>query len=310
MTYKTYTVQTAFGCSGIGEYGPTSTSLVNSITFPDGSNYKFSYEPTPGVPANVTGRLASVELPQGGVISYSYSGGSNGIECADGSTAGLTRTIASNAGSAASTWTYARTITGLEASTTAVVDGLNNNISYTFVEADNSQTGTTAAYYETSRTAYQGAESGTPVLARNTCYDATSSPCTTALPLLPFSQIDTYETLNGIETHGSTAMFNAYGVQTEAEVWDFASGATSRGGLLRKEVWTYGYSIASAPTQDEVFDGSGSEAGNTLYTYDGTTPTASSGVPQHVAVTGPRGNLTGETLYASSGTTYALSATY
>jgi len=127
---------------------------------------------------------------------------------------------------------------------------------------------------------------------------------------VPFSQIDTYETLNGLETHGATAYYNTYGAETEAEVWDFASGTTARGGLLRKELWTYGYSIAGLPTQDEVYDGSGNEAGNTTYGYDATTPTASSGVPQHIAVTGPRGNLTNESLYASASTAYALSATY
>ena len=78
LNYKTYTVQTKFGCT-VGEYGPTSAALVDNITFPDGSAYHFSYEPTPGVSANVTGRLASVTLPQGGQISYSYTGGSNGI---------------------------------------------------------------------------------------------------------------------------------------------------------------------------------------------------------------------------------------
>ena len=64
-----------------GEYGPVSTSLVNTISFPDGSAYQLSYEPTPGNTANVTGRLASVTLPAGGVIQYAYSGGSNGIVC-------------------------------------------------------------------------------------------------------------------------------------------------------------------------------------------------------------------------------------
>jgi RHS repeat-associated protein len=307
MTYKTYTVQTAFDCSGVGEYGPTSTSLVNTIAFPDGSAYTFSYEPTPGASGNVTGRIASVELPQGGSIDYTYGGGRNGIECADGSTAGLTRSLGSNAGSAASTWTYART-TGAGTSQTEVVDGLDNHKVYNFVEASNQPAGTSAVYYETSRSIYQGSASGTPVVARNTCYDAAAFPCTTASFTLPITQIDTYETLDGIETHGTTAKFNTYGAQTEADIYDY--GASARGSLLRKEVWTYGYSIPNLPTQDEVFDGSGNEAGNIVFGYDGSAPTASSGVPQHVAVTGARGNLTSETIYARALTTYAMSATY
>jgi len=309
MTYQTYTVQTAFGCSGIGEYGPLSTSLVNTITFPDGSTYTFSYEATPGVPANVTGRLASVELPQGGTIQYTYSGGNNGIECADGSAAGLTRTLSANAGSAASTWSYTRSITGTGTSQTNVVDGLGNSKVYNFVEAGNQPSGTTAEYYETRRSIYQGSTSGPLILARNTCYNAESNPCSTTIFTLPITQIDTYETLNGLETHGGTTKYNAYGAVTETDVYDYASGS-SRGPLLRREDWTYGYSIPVLPTVDDVYDGSGNLAGETKYSYDQTTPTASSGVPQHVAVSGPRGNLTSETVYASSGTSYSLSATY
>jgi RHS repeat-associated protein len=309
MSYKTYTVQTAFHCSGIGDYGPTSTSLVNSITLPEANGstytYTFSYETTPGTSnGNVTGRLASIELPQGGTIDYSYSGGSNGIECADGSTAGLTRQIASNADSAASSWVYTRT-TGTGTSTTAVVDGLGNNKSYTFVEASNQPTGITGEYYETGRTVYQGAASGTLVVARNTCYNGATSPCATTRPTEPFSQIDTYETLNGVATHGSTSLFNTYGLQTELEIWDFALSASSRGPLLQKETWTYGGSLPSLVTVV-----SNSNGGATNYAYDGTTPTASSGVPQHIAVTGPRGNLTSMNQYSNPGTFYTSTMTY
>jgi hypothetical protein len=76
IAYKTYTVQTHFQCSGITEYGATSVNLVDHITLADGvSTYNFTYEPTPGISGAVTGRLASVTLPTGGTISYSYSGG-------------------------------------------------------------------------------------------------------------------------------------------------------------------------------------------------------------------------------------------
>ena len=310
MNYETYTVQTAFGCSGIGEFGPTSESLVSSITYPDGSSYNFTYEATPGVPDNVTGRIASVQLPQGGTIQYSYSGGSNGIECADGSAAGLTRTLSSNAGSATSNWTYSRTITGTGTSQTTVGDGLGNSKVYNFVEASGQVNA--AEYYETQRNIYQGGTGTTPVVARNTCYNGATSPCTTAAVTLPITQIDTYQTLDGIHTNGATAVYNSSGIQTTAETYDFG-GATSRGALLRKEVWTYGYGVASLPTQDEVFDGSNNEVGNTLYGYDGATLTTSSGVPQHESqesLSGPRGNLTSVTSYASATTSVAQSYTY
>ncbi len=115
MKYTAYTVQTNFGCSGITEYSPTSNNLVSEIDLPDSTKYTFTYEPTPGHTGNVTGRLASVTLPTGGTISYTYSGGNNGITCADGSTATLTRTTPDG------TRTYAHSESGT-AWTTTVTD--------------------------------------------------------------------------------------------------------------------------------------------------------------------------------------------
>ncbi len=308
VNYAQYTVQTNFGCSGIGEYGPTSRYLVSSISFPDGSEYSFTYEPTPGYPSNVTGRLASITVPQGNTINYTYTGGNNGIECTDGSTAGLTRTINSDSGSSASTWTYSRTVTGSGTSQTAVVDGLGNNKVYTFAEPTVQPTGETALYYETTRSAYQGAATGTPVLSLTTCYNAAALPCT-AQSTLPISQVDTYQLLNGLKMDGTEATINSSGMTTSSIVYDFGS-SSNRGPVLSKEVWTYGYSIPSLVTQDEVFDGSGNEAGNTTYAYDTGTLTASSGVPQHVAVSAARGNLTSITQYANALTPYTTNSTY
>ena len=91
VSYKSYTVATNFGCSGVGEYGATSVPLVDRVTLPDSSFYQLTYEATNGQSGNVTGRLASVTLPTGGTISYGYYGGTNGIVCADGSVPGTTR---------------------------------------------------------------------------------------------------------------------------------------------------------------------------------------------------------------------------
>lgn len=304
IKYNTYTVQTDFGCSGITEYSATSASLVSEIDLPDSSKYTFTYETTPNNSNAVTGRIASVTLPSGGEISYTYSGGNNGIVCTDGSTAGLTRTLNSDSGSAASTWSYSRTIPGSELSDTTVTDGLGNQTKYTFVE-----TGNQAQYYETSRAVYQGAASGTPLLSRNTCYNGATAPCTQVAFTPPVTQIDTWETLNGVETHGATAKYNASGMQTESDVYDYG-GTTTRGALLRKETWTYNSSIPYLPMTDQVIDGNSALSGYTSYAYDTVAPATSSGVPQHVAVTGVRGNLTSLMQYANSGTSYTSSFTY
>lgn len=308
VTYGTYTVKTAFDCSGVGEYGPVSTSLVSSITFPDGSAYQFTYEATPGASGDVTGRVATIELPQGGTIHYSYSGGNNGIVCADGSTAGLTRTQDSNAGSPSSTWTYARTSpNGTGTSHTEVVDGASNHLAYDFVEASNQSGGTTAAYYETNRSVYQGAETGTAVLARQTCYDLDPSPCTANRFGLPISEVDTYETLDGIEMHGTSTVVYNTGLPANIYTYDFG-GSSSRGSLLEREAMNY--TTQNQLINDGFYDGSNNEVAGTTYAYDGSTATASSGVPQHVAATGTRGNLTSIIQYANASTSYTSTITY
>jgi YD repeat-containing protein len=308
MHYSAYTVQTNFGCSGIGEYGPTQLYLVSSIVLPDGSSYGFAYEPTPGHSGNVTGRLASITLPQGGMISYGYSGGNNGIECTDGSTAGLTRSITATAGSAASTWSFSRS-TGTGTSETTVTDGLNNQSVYSFSEASN--LAATAQYYETSRQIYQGTATGTPLLARVTCYNLSSPPaqtCTPATFSLPVTEIDTYSTLNGLEEDGSTAKYNSYGSQTDQYTYDFAASG-SRGSLLTHELWTYGADIEGLVSNDELYDGAGHEVADTTYTYDSAGVTATSGVPQHISVSGPRGNLD-EISYNTGTTNINVTAQY
>ena len=115
VNYLPYTVKTNFGATSgggpIAEYGPFNINLVDNVALPDGSTYKFQYETTPGScthlpgtqPLCVTGRITTVTLPTGGVITYGYTGGAQGIN-ADGSAAGLTR-----AHTPGGTWAYART---------------------------------------------------------------------------------------------------------------------------------------------------------------------------------------------------------
>jgi len=45
ITYKTYTVRTSFGCSGVSEYNQ-SVDLADRITLADGTYYQFGYETT------------------------------------------------------------------------------------------------------------------------------------------------------------------------------------------------------------------------------------------------------------------------
>lgn len=300
LNYSTYTVQTAFGCSGITEYGPQSTQLVSSISLPDGSSYSFTYEPTPGAPSNVTGRIASVTLPTGGTIAYTYTGANNGVSCTDGGPVGLTRKLSNDP--AGSTRTYTRTASGSNIST-AVVDGLGNSLNYTFIS-------TSVGPYEVERQDYNGSPSGTPVLDRVTCYNGGApGSCQSTVPSLPITQTDTYETADGQVTRGSTFTYDSYGDTTGETDYDYGT-APNRGNTLRVETIS-GFGTQGAenePTSDLVQDGSGHTISQTTYSYDQTSLTPTSGLPQHVAVSGARGNLTtvsGVNGSASTTSTYA-----
>ena len=285
VTYKTYNVQTTFACA-VNQY-VLSQDLVNTITLADGSVYTFAYEPTPGVPSAVTARLSQLTLPQGGVINYTYTP-SNGIECADGTPAGLT--ISGGPGR-----TYTRPTVTASTSQTNVTDGLGNSSTYNFVMA-----GAPEAFYETNRTVNQGAS--TALLSRQTCYNGATNPCSTTALTLPITQIDTYETLNGSEQHGSKVAYNTFGLKTSETDYDFSTNLTSHGSILRGETWAYPTEgIADLVSSDSVNDGN-TLIGLTNYTYDETSGTGhaplvtTSGLPNHTSA-GQRGNLTTMTQY-------------
>jgi RHS repeat-associated protein len=311
VSYKAYTVKTAFGCTYHTDYGPTMNYLVDKVTLTDNSFYQFSYEATPGAAGDVTGRVASVALPTGGAVAYAYTGANNGINCSDGSALGLTRTTVATGNSPASTWTYARTLTGSTTSHTEVVDGLVNHLAYDFMLAQ-SRIGninfTNAMYYETARKVYQGAESGTPVISRTTCYDSLQPPCNTVI-YTAITAVDTYEVLDGLQEHGTTTKFGNSGLITEVDLYDFG-GSSTRGPVLETQTWTYpttGNTGLLSNTQ--TLDAAGDVLSSTSYVYDGGTLTPTTGVPQHLAVTGQRGNLT-SIQQTSAGHTETTNLTY
>jgi RHS repeat-associated protein len=288
MKFTVQTVQTKFGCS-VADYGPTANNIVSEIDLPDGSKYSFTYETTPGDthnPPYVTGRPKSVTLPTGGQITYAYTGGSTGhISCSDGSSSGFTRTTPDGM------WTYAQVKGAGAASTTTVTDPQNNVTTIQF-----------QGIYETQRQVNQG--SNTLLLTTNTCYNGATSPCNSTAITTPITQRATISTLPSTQQSKHVELYSGYGVTTETDDYDYGTGAP--GALIKKVLITYASlgNINAFQQQVTVCNGSGSASAcngtgtvvsQTSYNYDETTPTASSGTPQHVAVTGSRGNLTSVT---------------
>ncbi len=91
VIYTQKTIQTSFGCpshdiTGVLHWVPTS------VSFPDTSSLSFVYEHGPSTPVGtITGRLASMTLPTGGTINYTYSGANNGIDCSSAGPINLAR---------------------------------------------------------------------------------------------------------------------------------------------------------------------------------------------------------------------------
>lgn len=306
MNFTNYTVATNFGASTIKEYkSAAAVPLVSSITLPDGSQYSFSYESTPSTPVSgactpyagttcVTGRVTSVILPTGGTISYSYSGGNNGI-LSDGSAAILTR------GTPDGSWIYSQVKNTGAASTTTLTDPQNNQTVMQF-----------QGIYETQRQTYQGSTGGTLLQTTNTCYNAATAPCTGTAIVLPIAQRTVLTQLgsNGLQQENVYA-YNSYGLPTEKDVFDYASGTPTT--TLSKIIVVYaslGNGIFSMPASVMVQDGGGNTKAYSTYTYDVGTPVVTSGTPQHVSVSGSRGNVTSVNYYTSGSSYLTTNFTY
>jgi len=295
VSYHPYTVQTAFGCSTVNDYGPSNGQyLVDRITFADSTYYQFGYEATPGTTnGNITGRVASVRLPAGGTVSYTYSGSNNGINCSDGSALILAHITSDG------TRTYTRSSVTSSTSATDVTTGSGKHTVYDFVKSSAMGNQT----FATHRWAYNGAASGTPVEEDKTCYDGATSSCDTTVPTFPLSEINTTTTLDGLVTNGIDELIDPYGQMYQTTQYDYASAPSPGPAIVHTYTSFYGASgvvgsvsvtDGSVPTPHTVFFHH--------YIYDETAPSATSGLPNHVAATTQKFNLTSET-YASGTTT-------
>ena len=236
-------------------------------------------------------------LPEGGAIDYGYSGGSHGVECSDGGTATLTRSMPNDPLTPSTT--YTRT-PGTNSTHTVVVDGLSNTADYDFV---NDPTDPHFTPYLINDIQYEGAATGTPLISALSCLNGatgTGTPPNCALQSLslPITSITTTSTLNGTEEKESALTFNGYGLLTDDKEYDFGSG--SPGAELSETQISYASLTngivglqSSTVTTTLVPSGSSMVAVSKVsYGYDGNSLTTKTGIPQLTGITGSRGNLT------------------
>ncbi len=260
VNFLTYTVKTNFGCSGITEYS-SSQPLISSIVYPDGTKYSFTYEPTPSNPSDVTGRIASIALPTGGTISYAYSGGNNGINCEDGTTAIMTRTTPDG------TWTYSRNFFSPPSTTHAddVITDPQGNVTLISFQG----------IYEVQRQTFQGSNTtGTMLSQTDTCYNgtATSWPCATTAVSTPISEVGVRTSLPPtpfqlINQSAVVSFYNSYGLPTETDQYNYGNLTTP----ARKNLISYASlgSIVNRPSQTQTKDGSNNLGAQMAMGYDG-----------------------------------------
>ncbi len=311
MNYGPYNVMTNFPC-GIAQYNQTGKSLLNNITLPDGTQYIFTYEATPGYTGYVTARLATVTLPTGGIVSYQYTGSNNGIVCSDGSAAGLTRTLKTGPTDPGVIWTYTRSLISgnqWQTSVTTPPDPQNSGSASdnTIIQFQkDSATVSTNNFYETQRQTYQGAVS-TPNLLQTTvtCYNTHTSNCTTTAVSSPITQVAaTLQYPNSGKQSETVTSCNGIGLVTSIN--QYAYGTPSPGALIQNTQITYASlsnGIADHPASVLVYDGSSNLKSKTTYTYDeySTYPLQTTvGTPNHISVTGSRGNPTTVKNYTTS----------
>jgi hypothetical protein len=254
-----------------------TVNLVGEIDLPDqvqnpSDKYTITYETTPGDvhnPHYVTGRIASITLPTGGTIHYSYSGGSNGITCADGSTATLTRQTPDG------TWTYAHTIPAYPNPWATTITDPQSNVASLQFQGTWNGTAVTNAMYEIQRTVNMGS-SGT--LTVYTCYNYAPAPCTAYVAAAPISQVSVTRKLpsatsSTVESQTVTS-YNGPGVPTEVDEYNYGTSSTSPqpGGLVQKTVIAYaslGNGIADMPSSVTVYDSNGTTVkAQTTYVYE------------------------------------------
>jgi RHS repeat-associated protein len=288
ITYKLTTLSTG------------SAVLADSITYPDGSAYHFTY----AVVFSVI-HISSITLPSGGVISYSYQTATT--PCGLGSIGyiqSLTRTTTDG------TTTYTQTPTSVSttpfcaitSSWTQVIkpNGDKTNVYFVVPQhlaaymSNNGQIITNWLFdstktMETKRLDYDHSNLNSPIRTSMHCYNGASGDCTSTAFNEPVTQLAVTTTLDNGQTTKVVTQYTGVSLPTEVDEYDFGASSPAR-----KTVTTYaslGNNISDRPSSAIVYGTAGNIAKKTTYTYDEVTP-APMTLPGHTTVSGSRGNPT------------------
>ena len=231
-----------------------NVSLISSIgPFPDGGSYSVTYEKTPQNDTYTTGRISKVTLPSGGTIEYKYDQTNDGVNCADGSTMKVTRTVTPGGD-----WAYARTqVAGshwqTEVTTPPDLANSDSASDVTFIDFQDSG----GSFYETQRQVNQGTSTLLGTAYR--CYNGNSladpTQCATTAVTLPITEVDSFWQPAEVRSRLGTQFDSTYGRVTVQSEFD------SSGTAVRTTLFTY------ANPGNNIFDRPAC-----VQTTSGTTP--------------------------------------
>lgn len=298
-----------YRCSEVSE-SSSPFKIPSKVTLPDGHIYSFSWN------TNSPGELASLSLPTGATLTYTY--GSDGRSCVhiitntNGTTAPYdcratvqSRTLTANG--VASTWTY---------NEGTVTDPLGNDTVHVFnpvlvgaISSPNT--------VETQVSQYQGSSSSGKLLKMVTTDYTGEEIAEDSLlhNLRPIRETITLDSGQVTKTETDYETFTS-GTDTftrlnPTEKREYAYGGGAPGSLIRKTDYTYlhnsnstyaNLNIVDRPSSITIYDGSGNKMAQTTYEYDvynhpGLVGFAASGAIQHDPARSTtyltRGNQTG-----------------
>ena len=243
--------------------------------------------------------------PTGGIIKYTYTGGTNGINCTDGTTPILTRQVIPGGSEASGTWKYTRTINPTSPST-EITDPNTKDTVISF------QIGFDGNYYEVQRKLYDGLQgSGTLLETIDTCYNGGSIPCTAPSNTITSRSVQT--TLASFSPSETSTTYNSYGLPTETDEYNFGSTLVSKAVTTYSSCGVTNPNVLDRPCSVTIKNASGTAKASTSYTYDGngnmlSETRSTGGTPATVIrqfTYGSGGVLASSTDFSSHTTTYS-----
>lgn len=240
VTNTGYTLRSAFGCANFTDYDLSGQTLPTTISFPDSTTLGLTWEPTPGYSSDRTGRVATITLREGGLITYNYnpsSGANDGLDCTYLAPTEMTRVTADGTTSYAIAWQASggSCSSSTPCSTTTVIDPGGNKKVYYFSAGWGAASPVTLAVtevqtFQNTGTIASPSYSTTPttqdfVCYNTTTYNTTPSNCTRASVRLPIRSEWVYHEVGGSQPSSQETTFDKYGDLTYSAQYDFGAAA-------------------------------------------------------------------------------------